>query len=105
MITETAEYQRLHTPFEGLVHPWRKWGPYLSERAWGTVREDYSADGNAWDFLTHDLKIAKDRLWVTVHVSDDEAFEIWTNQEKIPADCHNHFSYVECGRCWCAEFQ
>jgi hypothetical protein len=28
--------------------PWRKWGPYLSERQWGTVREDYSADGNAW---------------------------------------------------------
>ena len=29
--------------------PWRKWGPYLSERQWGTVREDYSSDGNAWD--------------------------------------------------------
>ena len=29
--------------------PWRKWGPYLSERQWGTVREDYSNDGNAWD--------------------------------------------------------
>jgi len=30
--------------------PWRKWGPYLSERQWGTVREDYSLDGNAWDY-------------------------------------------------------
>jgi hypothetical protein len=33
---------------------WRKWGPYLSERQWGTVREDYSADGGAWDYFTHD---------------------------------------------------
>ena len=34
--------------------PWRKWGPYLSERQWGTVREDYSKDGNAWDYFSHD---------------------------------------------------
>jgi hypothetical protein len=34
------------------VHGWRRWGPYLSDRAWGTVREDYSADGNAWRFIT-----------------------------------------------------
>jgi hypothetical protein len=34
--------------------PWRKWGPYLSERQWETVREDYSQDGNAWNFFTHD---------------------------------------------------
>jgi len=33
--------------------PWRKWGPYLSERQWGTVREDYSEDGNAWDVTRH----------------------------------------------------
>jgi hypothetical protein len=32
--------------------PWRKWGPYLSERQWGTVREDYSQDGNAWDYFS-----------------------------------------------------
>jgi hypothetical protein len=63
VITETAEYRRLHTPFEGLVHPWRKWGPYLSERAWGTVREDYSAHGTAWDFLTHDLARSKAYRW------------------------------------------
>ena len=31
--------------------PWKKWGPYLSERQWGTVREDYSQDGNAWDYF------------------------------------------------------
>jgi hypothetical protein len=34
--------------------PWRKWGPYLSERQWGTVREDYSDSGNAWDYFSHD---------------------------------------------------
>ena len=34
--------------------PWKKWGPYLSERQWGTVREDYSLDGNAWNYFTHD---------------------------------------------------
>ena len=34
--------------------PWKKWGPYLSERQWGTVREDYSANGDAWNYFTHD---------------------------------------------------
>ena len=33
---------------------WKRWGPYLSERAWGTVREDYSAYGTAWEFFSHD---------------------------------------------------
>jgi len=33
---------------------WYRWGPYVSERQWGTVREDYSADANAWDYLPHD---------------------------------------------------
>ena len=34
---------------------WKKFGPYLTERQWGTVREDYSANGNAWEYITHDL--------------------------------------------------
>jgi hypothetical protein len=34
--------------------PWKKWGPYLTERQWGSVREDYSEDGNAWNYFTHD---------------------------------------------------
>src|SRR5277367_4542202 len=41
---------------------WKKWGPYLSERQWGTVREDYSEDGNAWDYFTHDQ--ARSRAYV-----------------------------------------
>ncbi len=43
--------------------PWRKWGPYLSERQWGTVREDYSHDGNAWDYFTHDMARSRAYHW------------------------------------------
>ena len=43
--------------------PWRRWGPYLSERSWGTVREDYSADGTAWDYLSHDMARSKAYRW------------------------------------------
>ena len=50
---EVAEQQRLNEAREKGI-PWKKWGPYLSERQWGTVREDYSADGNAWDYFSHD---------------------------------------------------
>jgi hypothetical protein len=63
-ILETAEYQRLHGAYPGrLVRPWRKWGPYVADRAWGTVREDYSAGGAAWDFLPHDLARSKAYRW------------------------------------------
>ncbi|HEX3469664.1 MAG TPA: glucosidase [Silvibacterium sp.] len=43
--------------------PWRKWGPYLSERQWGTVREDYSKDGNAWDYFSHDQSRSRAYRW------------------------------------------
>ena len=43
--------------------PWRRWGPYLSERQWGTVREDYSADGNAWQYFTHDHARSRAYRW------------------------------------------
>ena len=43
--------------------PWRKWGPYLRERQWGTVREDYSQDGNAWDYFTHDQARSRAYHW------------------------------------------
>jgi hypothetical protein len=42
---------------------WRRWGPYMSERSWGTVREDYSPDGNAWDYFPHDLARSKAYRW------------------------------------------
>ena len=42
---------------------WKRWGPYLSERAWGTVREDYSADGTAWEYLPHDHARSRAYRW------------------------------------------
>src|SRR5690242_15068903 len=42
---------------------WQAWGPYLSERQWGTVREDYSAHGNAWDYLPHDHARSRAYRW------------------------------------------
>jgi hypothetical protein len=58
----TAEGRRLaETHGEALL--WRHWGPYVSERSWGTVREDYSADGSAWDFLSHDMARSKAYRW------------------------------------------
>jgi hypothetical protein len=50
---QTAEHHRL-TQSETRQADWKNWGPYLSERAWGTVREDYSASGTAWDYFPHD---------------------------------------------------
>ena len=48
---EVTEQKRLNEARESRI-PWKKWGPYLSERQWGTVREDYSEDGNAWNYFT-----------------------------------------------------
>ncbi|HLI93825.1 MAG TPA: hypothetical protein VKU83_09455, partial [Puia sp.] len=45
------------------IPDWKKWGPYLSERQWGTVREDYSADGQAWTYTTHDMAASKTWRW------------------------------------------
>jgi hypothetical protein len=59
----SKEHQRLLEPFEGMVPPWRKWGPYVCERSWGSVREDYSSDGCAWEFLTHDMARSKAYRW------------------------------------------
>jgi len=42
---------------------WKRWGPYLSERQWGTVREDYSADGSCWDYLQHDHARSRAYRW------------------------------------------
>src|ERR1700756_1006191 len=59
---EVTEQQRLNAAREKGV-PWKKWGPYLSERQWGTVREDYSADGNAWDYFSHDQARSRAYRW------------------------------------------
>lgn len=52
-----AEQQRLKDP------SWKKWGPYVSDRQWGTVREDYSANGDAWNYITHDMARSKAYRW------------------------------------------
>ena len=58
----TAEQKRLDDAREKGI-PWRRWGPYLSERQWGTVREDYSADGNAWSYFPHEHALSRAYRW------------------------------------------
>ncbi|MEX2262781.1 MAG: glucosidase [Bryobacteraceae bacterium] len=58
----TAEESRLEESRGRTAH-WKRWGPYVSDRAWGTVREDYSAQGNAWEHLPHDHARSKAYRW------------------------------------------
>src|SRR5207248_6088941 len=58
----TAEQRRLEDAREGAAG-WKRWGPYLAERAWGTVREDYSAGGDAWDSFPHDHARSRAYRW------------------------------------------
>ena len=70
---------------------WRKWGPYLSERQWGTVREDYSPDGNAWEYFTHDQARSRAYRWGEdglAGISDDQqllcfALALWNGRDPI----------------------
>src|SRR5580765_6238078 len=61
-VKKTAEQRRLEEDSAGRQR-WREWGPYLSERQWGTVREDYSAGGSAWDYLSHDHARSRAYRW------------------------------------------
>ncbi|HEV2908906.1 MAG TPA: hypothetical protein VGX02_06495, partial [Candidatus Eremiobacteraceae bacterium] len=58
----TAEEVRL-AESEAHTARWRRWGTYLSERQWGTVREDYSADGNAWDYFPFEMARLRAYRW------------------------------------------
>src|ERR671924_1609832 len=58
----SAEHSRLEEAQLQKI-PWKKWGPYLSERQWGTVREDYSEHGNAWDYFSHDQARSRAYRW------------------------------------------
>jgi hypothetical protein len=60
---KSKEAIRVEDSLDKKIPPWRKWGAYVSERAWGTVREDYSANGDAWNFLTHDMARSKAYRW------------------------------------------
>ena len=61
-MTMTPEHERLLQTYQRSVY-WTRWGPYVSERAWGTVREDYSPHGTAWDYFPHDLARSKAYRW------------------------------------------
>jgi hypothetical protein len=73
-IPKTAEHKRLEDSRNRKSH-WKRWGPYLAERAWGTVREDYSANGDAWNFVSHDAARSKAYRW---------------NEEGIAGICDRH---------------
>ena len=87
---EVAEKKRLKSAREEGV-PWKKWGPYLSERQWGTVREDYSENGDAWNFFTHDHARSRAYRWGEdgiAGISDDQqhlcfALALWNGKDPI----------------------
>ena len=90
-ITEDCtEQKRLNEARESAI-PWKKWGPYLSERQWGTVREDYSPDRNAWDYFTHDQSRSRAYRWGEDGlggISDDRqrlcfALALWNERNPI----------------------
>src|SRR4051794_29259148 len=86
----TAEHARLEQARTGAV-PWKAWGPYLAERQWGTVREDYSAGGDAWNYFTHDQARSRAYRWGEdgiAGVCDDRqrlclALGLWNGRDPI----------------------
>ena len=92
MANTDQERQRMEELRQGRAGAeWRRWGPYVSERAWGTVREDYSPDGRAWDFLPHDWARSKAYRWNEdglAGICDDTqklcfALALWNGQDAI----------------------
>jgi hypothetical protein len=89
-IVDVTEQKRLNEAREAQV-PWKKWGPYLSERQWGTVREDYSQDGNAWNYFSHDQARSRAYKWGEdglAGLSDDQqrlcfALALWNERDPI----------------------
>ena len=87
---KTTEHTRLDEARERKVD-WKKWGPYLSERQWGTVREDYSENGDAWNFFTHDQARSRAYRWGEdglAGISDDKqhlcfALALWNGKDPI----------------------
>jgi len=85
-----AELTRLQEDREGRA-AWKKWGPYLSERQWGTVREDYSENGDAWNYFTHDHARSRAYRWGEdglAGISDDKqrlcfALALWNGKDPI----------------------
>ena len=90
MSNPTAEHIRLDQDRQKQV-PWKKWGPYLSERQWGTVREDCSASGDAWNYFTHDQARSRTYRWGEdglAGICDDQqllcfALALWNGTDPI----------------------
>jgi hypothetical protein len=90
LYVECTEQKRLNESREQGVS-WKKWGPYLSERQWGTVREDYSQDGNAWNYFSHDQSRSRAYRWGEdglAGISDDQqqlcfALALWNGHDPI----------------------
>jgi hypothetical protein len=86
----SAEHLRLAEDVRG-ERMWKRWGPYLSERQWGTVREDYSPHGNAWEYLPHDAARSRAYRWGEdgiAGISDDRqilclAMALWNGRDPI----------------------
>src|SRR5215207_7614098 len=89
-MSHTAEHRRLDEDRTG-VAKWRRWGPYLSERQWGTVREDYSPHGTAWDYFPHDHARSRAYRWGEdglLGIADDRAnlcfaLALWNGADPI----------------------
>jgi len=89
-MNEVTETKRVDEAREQKI-PWKKWGPYLSERQWGTVREDYSEGGDAWNFFTHDHARSRAYRWGEdgiAGLSDDKqrlcfALALWNGKDPI----------------------
>ena len=90
-LARTAEELRLGEAPEKDGSSWRQWGPYLSERQWGTVREDYSENGDAWDYFTHDQARSRAYHWGEdglAGISDDQqrlcfSLALWNGKDPI----------------------
>jgi hypothetical protein len=90
MKPKTAEALRVEESHTQTI-PWKKWGPYLSDRQWGTVREDYSPYGSAWDFFPHDHARSRAYRWGEdgiAGISDDRqllcfAIALWNGEDPI----------------------
>jgi hypothetical protein len=88
--TDVTEQSRLNAAREVGI-PWKKWGPYLSERQWGTVREDYSQNGDAWNYFSHDQARSRAYHWGEDGLgglSDDKqqlcfALALWNERDPI----------------------
>jgi len=87
---QIAEVQRLNEDTQRQAN-WKRWGPYLSARQWGTVREDYSPDGNSWDYFPHDHARSRAYRWGeggVLGICDREgrlcfALTLWNGQDPI----------------------